>query len=363
MLGSMYFMQEQGFFSGNGNTSSIKIEDAYFNFGAVSVLRGVSLNVEAGQSIALLGPSGCGKTTLLRSIAGLEKLDTGVITIDGNAVTSPDCFVPAEKRRVGMVFQDGALFPHLTVAENVRFGLSNSFDRDNRVKDVLEMVGLTAMANRAPDNLSGGERQRVALARALAPEPSVLLLDEPFASLDASMRVQLRTEVRQLLQDLNITSLFVTHDQGEAFVLGDEIAVMNEGRILQIDVPSTIYEQPIDPWVAQFVGEANMVSGSTDNQSVITSLGSVPLSDQLDCAAGSSVDVLLRPECLEIQSGGNWLVSSVEFYGHDSMYQLKGEEEKTLQVRSFTNPIYQTGDYVSVRYVGPPTMAYQPVNS
>ena len=135
-------MQEQGFFSENGNTSSIKIEDAYFNFGAVSVLRGVSLNVEAGQSIALLGPSGCGKTTLLRSIAGLEKLDAGVITIDGHVVTSPDCFVPAEKRRVGMVFQEGALFPHLTVAENVRFGLKDNSNNDYRVQDILDMVGL-----------------------------------------------------------------------------------------------------------------------------------------------------------------------------------------------------------------------------
>tara|TARA_B100000700_G_C15062574_1_gene866876 strand:+ start:5184 stop:6254 length:1071 start_codon:yes stop_codon:yes gene_type:complete len=356
-------MQEQGFFSENSNTSSIKIEDACFNFNTVSVLRDVSLNVEAGQSLALLGPSGCGKTTLLRSIAGLEKLKTGTISINNRVVSSSNTFVPPEDRRVGMVFQDGALFPHLSVAENVRFGLTNNPGRDNRVKNVLDMVGLAAMADRSPDNLSGGERQRVALARALAPEPSVLLLDEPFASLDASMRVQLRTEVRQLLGNLNITSLFVTHDQGEAFVLGDQIAVMKEGQILQVGEPNSIYEQPIDPWVAQFVGEANMLTGSTDNQRVITSLGAVPLSTQLDCAAGSSVDVLLRPECLEIQSGGNWLVSSVEFYGHDSMYQLKGDENKTLQVRSFTNLNYQTGDYVSVRYVGPPTIAYQSINS
>ena len=239
-------MQEQGFLSGNGNTSSIKIEDAYFNFNTVSVLRGVSLNVEAGQSIALLGPSGCGKTTLLRSIAGLEKLDAGVITIDGNVVTSPNCFVPAEKRRVGMVFQEGALFPHLTVAENVRFGLKNDSNNEHLVKDVLDMVGLLKMADRTPDRLSGGERQRVALARALAPEPSVLLLDEPFASLDTSMRVQLRAEVKQLLNDLEITSLFVTHDQDEAFVLGDEIAVMNEGKILQVGSTNLIYEQPVD---------------------------------------------------------------------------------------------------------------------
>ncbi len=358
MLGSIYFMQEQGFFSGNGNTSSIKIEDAYFNFGAVSVLNGVSLNVEAGQSLALLGPSGCGKTTLLRSIAGLEKLDAGVITIDGHVVTSPNCFISAEKRRIGMVFQEGALFPHLTVAENVRFGLKNDSNNEHLVKDVLDMVGLLKMADRTPDRLSGGERQRVALARALAPEPSVLLLDEPFASLDTSMRVQLRAEVKQLLNDLEITSLFVTHDQDEAFVLGDEIAVMNEGKILQVGSTNLIYEQPVDSWVAKFVGDANLISGSTTKDHVVTPVGIVPLSAQMDCATGSSVDVLVRPECLQIEAGRDWTVSSVEFYGHDSMYVLEQDMGITLQVRSFSTPLYKVGERVSVRYAGPPTIAY-----
>jgi len=351
-------MQKQGFFSENVNTSGIKIEDAYFSFGAVDILRGVTFNIKAGQSIALLGPSGCGKTTLLRSIAGLERLDDGVITIDGHVVTSPDFFVPAEKRRVGMVFQDGALFPHLTVAENVRFGLKNNFDNDYRVQNILDMVGLLKMADRTPDRLSGGERQRVALARALAPEPSILLLDEPFASLDTSMRVQLRAEVKQLLNELEITSLFVTHDQDEAFVLGDEIAVMNKGKILQVGSTNLIYEQPVDPWVAKFVGDANLISGSVNKDHVVTPVGTVPLSAQLDCTTGSSVDVLVRPECLQIEAGRDWTVLSVEFYGHDSMYVLEQDIGTTLQVRSFSTPLHKIGERVSVRYVGPSTIAY-----
>lgn len=336
----------------------VTVEDAHLSLGGTPVLRGVSLSIEPGASIALLGPSGCGKTTLLRLIAGLERPDSGIVRLDDQVLSGNDQFIEPEHRRVGMVFQDGALFPHLTVAENVAFGLHNTPDRADRVAAALDLVSLGALADRLPARLSGGERQRVALARALAPEPAVLLLDEPFASLDATLRVQLRTEVRRLLSELGITSLFVTHDQDEAFVLGDEIAVMQQGRILQSGTPGELYEQPSDRWVATFVGDANLVPGQASDQRATTDLGDVPLVDGLNGASSGSVDVLLRPEFLELHSEGAWQIETVEFYGHDSMYQLSRDDGRRLQVRTFTAPHHRQGERVSVRYVGPPTVAF-----
>ena len=336
----------------------VTVENAHLSLGGTSVLRGVSLSIEPGSSVALLGPSGCGKTTLLRLIAGLERPDRGIVRLDNEVFSGNGRFVEPERRRVGMVFQDGALFPHLTVAENVAFGLHRTSDRDDRVAAALDLVGLAALADRLPAHLSGGERQRVALARALAPEPSVLLLDEPFASLDATLRVQLRTEVRRLLTQLGITSLFVTHDQDEAFVLGDEIAVMQQGRILQSGTPAQLYEQPSDRWIASFVGDANLVPGQAQAERAQTEIGEVPLLPNLNGASTGPVDVLLRPEFLELDAEGAWQVETVEFYGHDSMYQLTSDEGSRLQVRTFTAPHHRRGERVSVRYVGPPTVAF-----
>ena len=332
----------------------VSVEDTHLAIAGAPVLRGVSLSIEAGASLALLGPSGCGKTTLLRVIAGLERPDRGTVRVGDDVLTGPGRFVAPEDRRVGMVFQDGALFPHLTVAENVAFGIHRAKDRDRRVAAALDLVGLGELANRLPGNLSGGERQRVALARALAPEPAVLLLDEPFASLDATLRVQLRTEVRRLLGELGITSLFVTHDQDEAFVLGDEIAVMQCGRIHQVGSPASLYERPADRWVAGFVGEANLIGGTASDGRAATDIGEVPLAG----VASGAVDVLLRPEHLRLDAEGPWTVEVVEFYGHDSMYQLAREDGRRLHARTFTAPTHGRGDRVSVRYAGPPTVAF-----
>jgi iron(III) transport system ATP-binding protein len=354
-------MKERGTITGHGlhvQPRRVTVEDAHLNLGGTPVLRGVSLTIEPGASVALLGPSGCGKTTLLRLIAGLERPDGGIVRLDDEVLNGGERFVEPEQRRVGMVFQDGALFPHLTVAENVAFGLHKTADRDDRIGAALDLVGLGALAGRLPAHLSGGERQRVALARALAPEPAVLLLDEPFARLDATLRVQLRTEVRRLLSELGITSLFVTHDQDEAFVLGDEIAVMQAGRILQSGTPGELYERPSDRWVATFVGDANLFPGEASAGQAATDVGQVPLVAGLNDASSGSVDVLLRPEFLELESDGAWTVETVEFYGHDSMYQLTRDDGHRLQVRSFTAPHHRRGERVSVRYVGPPTVAY-----
>jgi iron(III) transport system ATP-binding protein len=323
-------------------------------YGEGPVLRSVDAHAAAGSTLVLLGPSGCGKTTLLRVIAGLERPTAGEVRLGDRVVAGPSQFVPAERRRVGMVFQDGALFPHLTVARNVGFGLGRSGDAAGRVERALELVGLADLGHRMPAELSGGQRQRVAVARALAPEPTVLLLDEPFASLDAAMRVELRGQIHRLLHELEITAVFVTHDQDEAFVLGDQVAVMRGGRVLQAATPADLYAHPADPWVAGFVGDANLVSGDLDGSSAHTPIGSVPI---VGADRSGPVLVLVRPEHLTLRPGGDAVVQVVEFYRHDTVYVVRiGDTE--LNVRVGAAPAYDLGDRVTVTYSGPATTAY-----
>ncbi len=326
-----------------------------FSYGDVQAVDDVSITVPAGTVTALLGPSGCGKTTLLRLIAGLERPDEGAIDAGGETLSTPERVRPPEKRRIGMVFQEGALFPHLSVADNVAFGLPRGPERERDVEQALELVGLAGMGKRSPTSLSGGQRQRVALARALAPGPEVLLLDEPFANLDPALRVELRTEVASLLRTLRITSVFVTHDQEEAFVMGAQVIVMRNGRVLQSAPPSELYSRPANRWVATFVGEANVVPGQGGAEAAETIVGSVPLVK----AGPAMCDVLLRPEHLALDEGGTWEVDELEFYGHDTLYVLKGEHGEKLMVRASGAPRYVNGDRTSVRYDGPPTVAFE----
>ncbi len=325
-----------------------------FSYGETLAVDDVSITVPGGTVTALLGPSGCGKTTLLRLIAGLERPDKGSIHADGETLSSPNRVRPPEKRRIGMVFQEGALFPHLNVAENVAFGLPRDSERDGKVEQALALVGLAGMGKRTPVSLSGGQRQRVALARALAPGPDVLLLDEPFANLDPALRVELRTEVASLLRRLGITSVFVTHDQEEAFVMGAQVVVMRNGRVLQRASPSELYSRPANRWVAGFVGEANVVPGQGGAEAAETLVGSVPLAQ----AAPAACEVLLRPEHLTLQPGETWEIEQLEFYGHDTLYTLRGAEDQQLLVRAGGAPRYASGDRASVRYEGPPTVAF-----
>ena len=326
-----------------------------FSYGDVRAVDDVSITVPAGTVTALLGPSGCGKTTLLRLIAGLERPDEGAIDAGGETLSTPERVRPPEKRRIGMVFQEGALFPHLSVAENVAFGLPRGPERERDIEQALELVGLAGMGKRSPTSLSGGQRQRVALARALAPGPEVLLLDEPFANLDPALRVELRTEVASLLRTLGITSVFVTHDQEEAFVMGAQVIVMRNGRVLQSAPPSELYSRPANRWVATFVGEANVVPGQGGAEAAETIVGSVPLVE----AGPAMCEVLLRPEHLALDEGGTWEVEELEFYGHDTLYVLKGEHGAKLMVRASGAPRYVNGDRASVRYDGPPTVAFE----
>jgi iron(III) transport system ATP-binding protein len=326
-------------------------------FDGTPVLADVSLRVEAGSVVALLGPSGCGKTTLLRTIAGLEVADAGTVAVGSRTLSGPGTFVPPERRQVGMVFQDWALFPHLSVAANVAYGLPRAERRSGRVEEALALVGLSGLAERSPGTLSGGQQQRVALARALAPRPAVLLLDEPFSNLDTALRVDVRTEVHRLLGHLGVTTVFVTHDQEEAFVLGDEVAVMRDGAIEQQASPAALYARPASRWVAGFVGDANVVPGTLAAGAADTALGTVPLHDA-GAPVGSSLDVLVRPEAIGLATGGPARVGLVEFYGHDTVYEVHLPSAQVVRARVAAAPRFATGDHVAVRYVGEATTSW-----
>jgi iron(III) transport system ATP-binding protein len=323
-------------------------------FGATPVLHGVDLHVPAGQVVALLGPSGCGKTTLLRTLAGLERPDAGEVRVGERVLSGDGVFVPPEKRRVGMVFQDWALFPHLSVARNVGFGLTRAERRGGRIEEALALVELTVLGDRLPATLSGGQQQRVALARALATRPSVLLLDEPFSNLDTALRTSIRAEVHRLLRSLHVTTVFVTHDQEEAFVVGDEVAVMLAGEIAQQAPPAQLYDAPASRAVAEFVGDANLLAGVGVGDSADTLLGRLPLRQPLRGA----VELVLRPEQVRVVPGASGVVEAVEYYGHDALYVVRPDGGPPVRARVLAAPTFAPGDRVGLGYAGGPVMAY-----
>lgn len=266
------------------------------SFGSIKAIRDVSMQVRQGEILALIGPSGCGKTTLLRLIAGFECPHTGEILLQGKSVVSHANFVPPEKRGVGMVFQDYALFPHLNIGANIAFGLNqlSKTQHRERIQEMLEMVGLTGYEQRLPHELSGGERQRVALARALAPRPVVLLMDEPFSNLDADRRAQMRYEVRQIIKQSGITCIFVTHDQEEALFMGDRLAVLNRGVLEQIGAPEEIFQQPATRFVAEFMGETDFIQGIVTPTGIHTEIGH--LTQPIAHTPGNQVEIALRAD-------------------------------------------------------------------
>jgi iron(III) transport system ATP-binding protein len=305
--------------------------DVVKRFQAVEAVAGANLSVTKGEVLALLGPSGCGKTTLLRVMAGFETPEEGEIELDGHLLNGPGTFVAPEKRRISLVFQDFALFPHLSVAANVAFGLPKGADKKRRVAELLDLVGLQGMENRMPSQLSGGQQQRVALARALAAEPKMILLDEPFSNLDPSIRERVRIEVKQLIQQVGITAIFVTHDQEEALSLAEQVAVMIEGRILQVGTPLEVYTRPVNRLVGEFVGGANFLRGLVANATVDFELGRLPVKADFAGAA----DVMVRAESLTVADEGGVPgdVVGVEYYGHDQMVILRLASGSLLKVR------------------------------
>ncbi len=295
-------------------------------FGGRPVLNGVDLDVSAGSLVAVLGTSGGGKTTLLRLICGFEHADSGVVEIDGQVVTGAGVHASPERRRIGYVAQEGSLFPHLSVFDNVAFGLPRSERRDRaRIEGLLARVGLpAAYADRAPHQLSGGEQQRVALARALAPAPKLVLLDGPFSSLDAALRVETRQAVATALAASGATALLVTHDQSEALAMGSEVAVLRNGVVAQIAPPETLYRQPVDVAMARFVGEAVILPGIVTSGVATCALGRLPLARP---APEGPADVMVRPEQIRFVTTPNAeapraRVVEVTFYGHDASVSL-----------------------------------------
>jgi iron(III) transport system ATP-binding protein len=284
----------------------------------------LNLNVRRGEIMALLGPSGCGKSTTLRLVAGLEVPDTGEVWLAGRKVAGRGAWVAPEQRRVGLVFQDYALFPHLTVEKNVAFPLSGlpREKKRERVAEMLALVGLSDHAERYPHQLSGGQQQRVALARALAPEPAVLLLDEPFSSLDADSRVTMREVVRDILKRVEATVLFVTHDQEEALYMGDRVAVMNAGRIEQVGAPEEIFEAPATRFVAEFLGIPCFLPAVVTPEGLLTEIGIHP--QTLRAPAGTTLDVLVRPDDLAFRADphGNARITRAVFRGMDYLYDI-----------------------------------------
>ena len=348
---------------GESGGRGILVDGVSVALGGEPVLKGTSISAAPGRTLAILGPSGCGKTTLLRVLSGLQRVDSGSVVLGARMVSGRGVHVPAEARGVGMVFQDWSLFPHLTVAANVAFGLPRS-ERPRsrilprpasaRVSDLLELVGITEFADRLPGSLSGGQQQRVALARALAPQPSVLLLDEPFSSLDTTLRVDVRAEVAALLRDLQVTCVFVTHDQDEAFVLGDEVAVMRDGEVIQQASPAVLYERPADRWLAGFVGEADTVVGRAEGDVAHTALGPM----RLRSPAVGTVDVLVRPEELALTEGTSGTVDHIEFFGHDTLYYIRRSDGDVLRCRTTGAPRFGIGSGVDLCHSGVLTVAF-----
>jgi iron(III) transport system ATP-binding protein len=329
-------------------------------FGGDEVLCGLDLEVGRGEFLALLGPSGCGKTTALRLIAGFERPEGGTIEVGGDVVTDANAaggrWVPPEGRRVGMVFQDYALFPHLSVARNVAFGLPrHASDRDARVTSALETVGLAGLGERTPDQLSGGQQQRVALARALAPEPEVILLDEPFSNLDADLRASVREEVRQILRDAGATAVLVTHDQEEALSIADRVAVMLDGGIAQVGPPEEIYHRPATRTIADFIGDVQFLPGAASGRRARTALGEIPLHGPFE----GPVDVMLRPEMLRLAPLSEGVDDAVAativsraFFGHDQLLTLRLDSGPVVKARLGAYGGFRPGDRVSISVRG-----------
>lgn len=332
----------------------LKLDEITVNLGQNTIVSDVSLTLETGEIGCLLGPSGCGKTTLLRAVAGFERLAGGNIEIGDQRVSNGGAHVEPEHRGVGMVFQDFALFPHLSVADNISFGLNgmSSSDKRKRVGELLEHIGLEGYGPRFPHQLSGGQQQRVALARALAPRPRLLLLDEPFSSLDAELRESLATEVRAVLKKENITALLVTHDQQEAFAMADKAGMMYRGRLLQWDTPYGLYHRPAHHLVADFIGHGVLLRGSINKEGCVeTPLGCLHGARIGDHKIGEAVDVLVRPDDIIIDAEGEQraTIAARGFRGAHFLYTVQLKDGSQVLCMAPSHYQFDIGAEVGLR--------------
>jgi len=350
-------------------TPILRLRSVTKEFGRETAVREVDLDVQDGELLTLLGPSGCGKTTTLRIMAGLERPSDGSVTLAGDSVAGNGQFVGPEERGVGIVFQDFALFPHLTVAENVAFGLTDADDTDAeaRVDELLDLVDLQGMGDRAIDQLSGGQQQRVALARSLAPEPDILLLDEPFSNLDVRLRVEMREEVRRILKAAGVTAVSVTHDQEEALSISDRVAVMNDGRIEQVGDPEGVFEHPESRFVASFLGQAGFLSARVSSTSIDTAIGSFDrdlLKGLEDGYAGAMVDVLVRPDDLRAtpanEDASDGVVVQRQYTGPSFIYHVELDNGDTVRCLHNHAENFAVGDHVRVDLIADHSLAWYP---
>jgi len=333
--------------------SLLSIDNIECRYRGIAVVHNLSFDVPKGSIVGLLGPSGCGKTTVLRAIAGFEPLHHGEIRLADKTVSSSSYTLAPEKRKLGMVFQDYALFPHLNITDNICFGLKNlSADEKSRVAlESLELVGMSGMGNRFPHELSGGQQQRVALARALAPQPEIILMDEPFSNLDVELRERLSSEVRDILKQRGITGIIVTHDQHEAFAIADTIGVMSHGNILQWDTPYNLYHEPSERFVADFIGQGSFLNATVlSANSLETELGILKTDHTMLWPAGTQVDVLIRPDDVLPDPFGDIIavVSKKAFKGAEILYTLQVPTGGTLLSLFPSHHNHEIGEKVNV---------------
>lgn len=336
---------------------ALTINNWQVNINGNTLLTDISLSLKQGEIGCLLGPSGCGKTTLLRSIAGFIAPSAGALHLADNLVSNTSTLIPVEKRNVGMVFQDFALFPHLSVMQNITFGLDNSYNKQqktDRANALLDLIDLSDKGDRFPHELSGGQQQRVALARALAPKPSIILLDEPFSSIDTAMREQLAFSIREILKQENATTVMVTHDQGEAYAMADKIGVMEAGKLHQWDTPYNIYHQPNNKFVADFIGESVFIKASVQAPNQLTTcLGNILLEtnqfSQTDI--GNTYDLLVRPDDV-IHDDNSPIKATVLhqfFRGATFIYLLELDSGERVYAHASGHHNHQSGERIGIR--------------
>ncbi|HLT14593.1 MAG TPA: ABC transporter ATP-binding protein [Marinobacter sp.] len=342
----------------------LEVNNLSVGYGGESVVKDVSFALSHGDIGCLLGPSGCGKSTILRALAGFLPISQGEIQLQSQAISLPGRSVPPEKRKIGMVFQDYALFPHLTIADNVGFGLQSlsKTERRQKVTELLNLVHLQDLANNYPHELSGGQQQRVALARALAPEPTLILLDEPFSNLDTDLRRRLSLDVREILKTLGISAILVTHDQQEAFAMCDQVAVLRDGNIQQWDVPYNLYHEPANRFVASFIGQGGFIPGKVLGPDTIESeLGVIHGNRAYNWKPGTLVDILIRPDDIVHDEDSSLQPRVVEktFAGTSTLYRFRCSEDTEFEALFRSHLDFHLGEHVPVRVEADHLIAFE----